>query len=164
MKILVITGTQLQKMSRLNKALNKSKIVHGRTIYYQSAVDPSLEIDYKWLGLIEQSKLDFYQNKADILIVHGGTGSLMRALNLGKRVLAVPRLSSYGEHVNDHQEDLIKLLSDNKCVISWNESDIFDEKLAESLSYDTKPYPFHENKKLLLEELLIDSKNVIYEV
>lgn len=41
--------------------------------------------------------------RADIVICHGGTGSLITALQNGCRVIAVPRLFSLGEHYDDHQ-------------------------------------------------------------
>ena len=46
--------------------------------------------------------------KADIVITHGGTGAIIGAVKKGKKVIAVPRLVKYGEHVDDHQLQLIK--------------------------------------------------------
>ena len=37
------------------------------------------------------------------VISHGASGSIMKALNAGKKVIAVTRLEKYGEHINDHQ-------------------------------------------------------------
>lgn len=42
----------------------------------------------------------------DILITHGGAGTMVDAVKLGKKVIAVPRLARYGEHVDDHQMEL----------------------------------------------------------
>lgn len=44
---------------------------------------------------------------ADIVICHGGTGSLITALRQGCRVIAVPRLFSKGEVYDDHQEEIV---------------------------------------------------------
>ncbi|OWK32101.1 beta-1,4-glucuronosyltransferase WelK [Sphingomonas mucosissima] len=41
--------------------------------------------------------------RADIVVCHGGTGSLITALQNGCRVIAVPRLFELGEHYDDHQ-------------------------------------------------------------
>ena len=43
-----------------------------------------------------------------MIITHGGTGVIVNALKKGKKVIAIPRLSKYGEHVDDHQIQLIK--------------------------------------------------------
>lgn len=42
----------------------------------------------------------------DILITHGGAGTMAGAVKQGKKVVAVPRLARYGEHVDDHQTEL----------------------------------------------------------
>jgi UDP-N-acetylglucosamine transferase subunit ALG13 len=44
--------------------------------------------------------------KADIVVCHGGTGSLITALRQGCRVIAMPRLSKLGEHYDDHQSEI----------------------------------------------------------
>ena len=44
---------------------------------------------------------------AHVVITHAGTGAIMGALKAGCKVIAVPRLARYGEHVDDHQVQLI---------------------------------------------------------
>lgn len=58
---------------------------------------------YKYVDFVSQE--DFLKNikKAKIVISHGASGSIMKALNEGKKVIAVTRLEKYGEHINDHQ-------------------------------------------------------------
>ena len=41
--------------------------------------------------------------KADLIIKHGCVGSIITAITKGKKVIAVPRLGKYNEHVNNHQ-------------------------------------------------------------
>jgi len=43
---------------------------------------------------------------ADIVVCHGGTGSLITALREGCRTIAMPRLFALGEHYDDHQEEI----------------------------------------------------------
>jgi UDP-N-acetylglucosamine transferase subunit ALG13 len=43
---------------------------------------------------------------ADIVVCHGGTGSLITALRQGCRVIAVPRLFEHGEHYDNHQAEI----------------------------------------------------------
>jgi UDP-N-acetylglucosamine transferase subunit ALG13 len=46
------------------------------------------------------------QRDAEIVICHGGTGSLITALREGCRVIAMPRLFEKGEHYDDHQAEI----------------------------------------------------------
>ena len=41
--------------------------------------------------------------KADLIITHGGVGSIILALKNGKKTIVVPRSKKNDEHVNSHQ-------------------------------------------------------------
>jgi UDP-N-acetylglucosamine transferase subunit ALG13 len=43
---------------------------------------------------------------ADIVICHGGSGSLITALRAGCRVISMPRLFEQGEHYDNHQAEI----------------------------------------------------------
>lgn len=53
---------------------------------------------------------------ADVVITHGGTGAIIGALKKEKKVIAVPRLSKYGEHVDDHQLQIIEQFSELNLI------------------------------------------------
>ena len=55
--------------------------------------------------------------KADYIITHGGVGTITDALKLGKKIIAVPRLSKYKEHVNDHQLQIIENFSEKGFIV-----------------------------------------------
>lgn len=55
--------------------------------------------------------------EADIVVSHGASGSIMKALNAGKKVIAVTRLEKYGEHINDHQIQNNEAFSSNGYVL-----------------------------------------------
>lgn len=56
-------------------------------------------------------------NEADIVVSHGASGSIMKALNAGKKVIAVTRLEKYGEHINDHQIQNNEAFANNGYVL-----------------------------------------------
>lgn len=43
----------------------------------------------------------------DIVVTHGGTGAIIGAIKAGKKVIAVPRRVERGEHVDDHQVEIV---------------------------------------------------------
>ena len=67
--------------------------------------------------MISQEDFSNYMQKADLIITHGGVGSIITALNHGKKVIAAPRLSKYGEHVNDHQLQIIKCFEQKNYIL-----------------------------------------------
>lgn len=61
------------------------------------------------LATVETLSFDEMQatlREADIVVCHGGTGSLITALRQGCRVVAVPRLFELGEVYDDHQKEI----------------------------------------------------------
>lgn len=60
---------------------------------------------------------------ADLVVSHGASGSIMKALNAGKKVLAVTRLEKYHEHINDHQIQNNEAFASNGYVLAVYEMD-----------------------------------------
>jgi UDP-N-acetylglucosamine transferase subunit ALG13 len=49
--------------------------------------------------------------EADVVVCHGGTGSVILARSAGRLPVVVPRLGSAGEHVDDHQVEFARRLA-----------------------------------------------------
>ena len=72
---------------------------------------------YAFKDYISQEEFANKINEANIVVSHGASGSIMKALNAGKKVIAVTRLEKYGEHINDHQIQNNEAFSSNGYVI-----------------------------------------------
>ena len=68
---------------------------------------------YEFKDFISPDEFTEKINEADIVVSHGASGSIMKALNAGKKVIVVTRLEKYGEHINDHQIQNNKAFSSN---------------------------------------------------
>lgn len=55
---------------------------------------------------VPHDELNAAVREADVVIAHAGTGSAIAAFEHGKFPVLVPRLSRYGEHVDDHQTQI----------------------------------------------------------
>jgi len=117
--IFITVGTQPQQFNRL---FNEVKNLVDQGLINEEVVAQvgSSDLDsqkikiFKYLSLNET--IDNI-NRARIIISHGGTGSIITSLKMGKKVIGVPRLSKFGEHVNDHQIDLIDELSKQELIL-----------------------------------------------
>lgn len=68
---------------------------------------------------------------ADCVVCHGGAGTLYEAHLAGHVPIVVPRLSRFGELVNDHQLELVTTLANaNKVVLCDDVSRLRDLVLA----------------------------------
>lgn len=156
--ILVTLGTQDKTFVRLldeidkliNKGIIKDKVIvqAGFTKYSSD----NMEI----FDLIPQDEFNNLMSKADLVITHGGVGNIISALEKNKKVIAVPRLAKYKEHINDHQTQIIAKFNALGYIIGLRDVDELENALKKVKKF--KPQKFvHDNSKMLnLVSKLID--------
>ena len=111
--IFVCVGSRDYQFNRLLKALDEL-VAAGEIsdeIVAQTGLSEYEPQHYTWYRYLDQDVFKDYQQKADLIISHGGTGALVGALKLGKQVISVPRLARYGEHIDDHQTQVCGALA-----------------------------------------------------
>lgn len=155
--IFVTVGTQPQPFKRLFDKLELlvSNDVIKEKIIAQVGMNVLQEGKIQSFDYLPLQEMYNYIKSADLVISHGGTGSIITALKMGKKVIGVPRLSEYGEHVNNHQVDLITILSREKHIIPLFDIDLMENAIAESKNF--VPVPFKSGQK----ELIADIKSFI---
>ena len=79
---------------------------------------------------------DQYLTQADIVITHGGAGTIFRLLELGKKFIMVPNL----ERVDDHQLDLAQYVEERGYGIVCRELPQLGQCLKRCLRYTPTPY------------------------
>ncbi len=78
------------------------------------------------LEVVETMPFDRVQallKDAAIVVCHGGTGSLITALRQGCQVIAMPRLSTLGEHYDDHQAEITDAFAKRGLILVANTAD-----------------------------------------
>lgn len=108
--ILVILGTQNNKFDRLLNEVQKcidNGIIQDEVIA-QVGFTNFQSNQMKIFEVIEMKKFNDLINEANLIITHGGTGSIINGIKLGKKIIAVPRLKQYNEHVNNHQLQIVE--------------------------------------------------------
>ena len=120
-KIFITLGSQKFQFNRLLKAVDE--LCEKGTI---DAEDVFAQIGYS--DYIPKN-FSYKMEKANIVITHGGTGAIIGAVKKGKKVIAVPRRAKYGEHVDDHQLQLIKQFDDLNLICSCQDTGKLDVAL-----------------------------------
>jgi UDP-N-acetylglucosamine transferase subunit ALG13 len=69
----------------------------------------------RWLSAREMAGS---MRAADVVITHGGAGSILTALDAGKVPVVLPRRARYGEHVDDHQVRMVQGLAARGLVVA----------------------------------------------
>ena len=97
--IFVCTGTQVYQFNRLLKELDKL-VEDGQIkdeIFAQIGASDYKPQHYAYKEFLSSDEFKECQDKATLIISHGGTGALIGASKKGKNIIAVPRLAQFGE-------------------------------------------------------------------
>ena len=120
--IFVTLGSQKFQFNRLLKAVDE--LDTEEEIFAQIGYSDYKPQHYKYKEFLDREEFAAWEEKADIVITHGGTGAIIGAVKKGKKVIAVPRLAKYGEHVDDHQTQLIKQFKDLNLIYACVDGDL----------------------------------------
>lgn len=116
--IFVTLGSQKFQFNRLLKKLDNlvknSKI--KEEIFAQIGYSDYKPQNYKYKDFVDRDQFKDIMSKSDIVITHGGTGAIITAVKQEKKVIAMPRLAKYGEHVDDHQIQIVKEFEDSGII------------------------------------------------
>jgi UDP-N-acetylglucosamine transferase subunit ALG13 len=117
--IFVTVGSRNYPFDRLFKKLDElcELGLIKDEIFAQVGTSKYVPKHYKYVDFVSPEEFVDNINKSFLVISHGASGSIMKALNAGKKVVAVTRLEKYGEHINDHQIQNNEAFASNKYVL-----------------------------------------------
>ena len=157
--ILITLGTQDKKFYRLLEAVQKqidNKIIKDEVVVQAGCSCDFKSKNMKIFDLISLDEFDELIKKCDILITHGGVGSIITGLKNNKKVIAAARLQRYGEHVNDHQIQIIENFTNSGYILSLENFDELDKVLEQTKKFKPKKYKSNNNKFIKLLEDTIE--------
>jgi len=157
--ILVLLGTQNNSFHRLLEEIQKN--INNGNIEEEVIVQKGYtKFESEKMTLYDQMPLNEIMRlteKADLVITHGGVGSIINSIEKNKKVIAVPRLKKYNEHVNNHQLDIIKSFNDMEYIIGLNGVEELGETLKKIKDFQPKQYVKNTGRIIQLVEDFIDN-------
>ena len=159
--IFVMLGTQNNSFQRLLEEIDKliSKNIIKEEVIVQAGYtqyQPKCE-KMKIIDFMPREELDTYEQNANFIITHGGVGSIITSLEKGKKVIAVPRLHQYGEHVNNHQTEIVEKFNQGGNIIGLQTVEELEEAIKKVKDFEPKPYVENNKKMLEIIENFIDN-------
>ena len=159
--ILVTLGTQDKSFVRLLDSIQeqidlgniKDKVVvqAGYTKYDSS--------DMEIFDLIDRDKFNELIGKCDLLITHGGVGSILTGLKNNKKLIVCPRLSKYNEHVNDHQVQIVSRFYESGYILKYEEKDNLGDIINKAKKFKPKKFTSNVENFVKIIEKFIDDLN-----
>ncbi len=123
--IYVTVGTDNHDFSRLIKEADSVAKKTKDKIIMQIGHTKHEPKNCEWFRFTSSERIENLYKTADIIITHGGAGSIINSLKYGKIPIVIPRLKKFDEHVNDHQLDLVRALEKRgKVVAIYNIKDL----------------------------------------
>ena len=110
--IFVTVGSQKFQFNRLLQKIDEliDQKVITEEVFAQIGVSDYKPRNYEYTDFTTQEEFLKKIEECDLVITHAGTGVIVNSVKRGKKVIGTPRLEKYGEHVDDHQIQLIKEL------------------------------------------------------
>ena len=151
--IFVTLGTQDKSFKRLLEAIQKQIDLGNikEEVVVQAGCTKFDSKDMKIFDLVSRDEFDKYMSECDLLITHGGVGSITGGLTHGKKVIAAARLKKYKEHTNDHQVQIINVFSKEGYILALDDFDKLDVILRKAQKF--KPHKFISNTNKFVGKL-----------
>ncbi len=108
------------------------------TCYMQTGTSrqPRLAAHDAYLGYTEMERK---VRDASAVVCHGGPGTIMLCVSLGKRPIVIPRAADRGEHVDDHQRAFSRRVAADGTVLLAETEDAFRGHVERVLSGGVEP-------------------------
>lgn len=157
--IFVTVGTQDVPFDRLITSVEKQikKGIIKEEVIVQSGCSKHKSNLMKIINYMDTDEFKKTIKKANIVITHGGVGTIIDSLNSNKIVIACPRLAKYKEHTNDHQLQIIKKFSNDGYIIPLKDPNKLAQALEEAKIFRPKKYKSNTKNMINLIENYIDS-------
>ena len=149
--IFITLGSQKFQFNRLLKSVDE--LIEGgldEEVFAQIGYSNYKPKNYKYKEFIDREEFSEVINCSDIVITHGGTGAIIGAVKKRKKVIAVPRLAKYGEHVDDHQLQLVSQFRELDLIYSCEDGDL---KSAIETVKKTKYKEYESNTQTIMNSL-----------
>ena len=156
--IFVTLGTQDKSFKRLldniDKEIEKGNIKDK--VIVQAGYTKYNSKNMCIFDLLDKDDFDKYIKECDLLITHGGVGSILTGLKNDKKVIACPRLAKYNEHMNDHQIQIIERFADAGYILPLYENDDLGKVIKKSKTFKPNKYQSNTTNMIKLISNYID--------
>jgi UDP-N-acetylglucosamine transferase subunit ALG13 len=158
--ILCLLGTNPYSFERLAKAVDDFAGETGECVVIQLGYTDFKPKNCAYFSFKSNEEIKSLMGESDFIVMQGGYGSLLEAVLMNKRVLAVPRSTENGECLDD-QEEIVRFLEQENIIASCYPEESIGDKLLKFWRNGLilTPYSMTEGTKAvdLVEEYLIKS-------
>lgn len=134
--VFVTVGNAQQSFLRLLRAVDKlaaGDLLNGDTVFMQTGNNPDfVPRNCRYQAFMQMEEFEQMLARADLVICHGGCGTQLSSVRFGKTPVVMPRREKYGEHVNDHQVQIVEALAAEGYVIPAFEAEDLEAAIVKA--------------------------------
>ena len=133
--VFVTVGSQKFPFDRLLRAVDECVANDSirEEIFAQTGVCDYVPENYAHKPFLDREEFSRRMDAARVVVTHGGTGAIVGALKKGKRVVAMARLACFGEHVDDHQVQLLEAFEQAGLIFTCDDGPTLAEAYCAAL-------------------------------
>ena len=130
-------GTERFPFNRLVTAAEQTFRALQEPVKIQTGDHSQAPVSCEWIRYMPYPEFIDCLKRARIVVSHGGVGTLLSCIRLGKMPIVLPRRRHFGEHLDDHQVEFSeKMAAVGRVLLAEKQEDIlrlirlYDEKCA----------------------------------
>lgn len=146
--IFVTLGSQKFQFNRLLKEIDiliENGVIQEEVIA-QIGYSTYKPANFEWHNNLDYNIFIDHIQRSDIVITHAGTGVIMTGIKNNKIVIAIPRLSRYNEHVDDHQIQIASEFKEMGFIEYCNNPSELEDTLLKCRGREYQKYNSSNNK------------------
>ena len=146
--IFLAVGTQKFPFNRLLKEVDdlvQQGALEGE-VFAQVGHSDYVPRNYEYKDFISRDEFQSCIDRCDVLITHSGVATIIAGLKLHKRVVVVPRLAKFGEHVDDHQLQIAESFADKNLLLMCKNLENLAQTVEKARTHTFTAYVSHRDQ------------------
>ncbi len=154
--VFVAVGTDPQSFDRLLVEIDRlaGKNFFPGPVFCQTGYSPYQPKHAAFKNFLSPEEFEEKIKNAELVISHGGAGSIGTALQYKKKCVAMARLQRFGEHANDHQLELVNALEREGRILVAKDEKGLEKKIGEAKQWQPRASSGQKRIVELLEEFV----------
>lgn len=157
--IFITVGSQKFQFNRLLKEIDRlieEKQLNSEEVFAQIGYSTYEPCHYSYQKFLNKEEFLNLIDKSEIIVTHGGTGSIINGVKKEKKVIGIPRMMEHGEHVDNHQFEIIEQFKDSNLIYGISDVSEIESALKSVKNMEFRKYESNtENIIGILEDFLI---------
>ncbi|ASJ03591.1 beta-1,4-galactosyltransferase [Thermococcus profundus] len=152
--IFVTVGTHYQGFERLIRKMDEIAGRINDEVIMQIGYTTYEPKNAKWFRFVEYEKMLEFIKNSDVIVCHGGAGTLLDALRFNRPIVIVPRLKKFGEVYDDHEVELAEALESAGRAIVVYDVEKLEDTIKNFMLMASKPIKRNRRLVNFLKEYL----------